>query len=99
MAPELVAPELALFTMALGLTPPWQVVQVNFDKEAHELHLYVDFPQGNRFACPECEASCSVYDSDPDRLWRHLNFFEHKTFLHARLPRVACPHCGVKTVP
>jgi len=92
------APELALFTTALGLTPPWQVVRVNFDKEAQELHLFVDFPQGSRFSCPECEASCSVYDCDPDRLWRHLNFFEHKTFLRARLPRVACPHCGVKTV-
>ena len=33
-----------------------------------------------------------------ERTWRHLNFFEHKTRLHARQPRVKCPQHGVKTV-
>ena len=78
------SPEIALFNAALGLTVPWHVAKVTFDKEAKELHLYVDFDKGGRFACPECQASCPVYDSVPDRVWRHLNFFEHKTFLHAR---------------
>ncbi|MCH7871603.1 MAG: P27 family phage terminase small subunit [Planctomycetes bacterium] len=38
-----------------------------------------------------------MYDSS-ERTWRHLNFFEHKTLLHARQPRVECPDHGVKTV-
>lgn len=33
-----------------------------------------------------------------ERTWRHLNFFEHETYLHARLPRTECSDCGVKTV-
>lgn len=41
---------------------------------------------------------CPVYDIQPDRAWRHLDFFQHKTFLHARFPGVDCPACGVKTV-
>lgn len=92
------APELGLFSTALGLGSPWQVVRVHFDPEAQELHLRLDFPQGSRFACPGCAASCSVYDSEPDRTWRHLNFFQHRTLLHARFPRVACKDCGVRTV-
>ncbi len=92
------APELALFNAALGLTSPWQVVKVDFDKEAKELHLYVDFPRHSRFACPECQAPCPAYDSERDKVWRHLNFFEHKTFLHARFPRIDCQTCGIKTV-
>jgi transposase len=37
-----------------------------------------------------------VYDT-ADRTWRHLNFFQHKTFLHARQPRIECGDHGVKT--
>jgi len=49
------------------------------------------------FACPECGKGCGAYDST-ERTWRHLNFFEHKTLLHARQPRIQCPDHGVKTV-
>ena len=40
-------------------------------------------------------------DSGPDsreRTWRHLNFFQHKTLLHARQRRIECHDHGVKTV-
>ncbi len=30
--------------------------------------------------------------------WRHLNFFQRKAYLHARVPRVRCDKCGIKTV-
>ena len=33
-----------------------------------------------------------------ERVWRHLNFFQCKAFIHASVPRVACPEHGVKTV-
>ncbi len=29
--------------------------------------------------------------------WRHLNFFQHQAYLNARVPRVRCDTCGVKT--
>jgi transposase len=62
------------------------------------LDLYLDFPPGSGFPCPQCgRAGCGVYDST-ERTWRHLNFFQHKTFLHARQPRIDCPDHGVKTV-
>ena len=28
--------------------------------------------------------------------WRHLNFFQHQAYLHARVPRVRCVRCGVR---
>jgi transposase len=33
-----------------------------------------------------------------DKTWRHLDFFQHKALLHARLPRVRCPEHGVGQV-
>ena len=87
-----------LFTVALGLSAPWRVVGVSFAGEPQELRLQLDFPTGARFCCPECGADgLGVYDT-ADREWRHLDFFQHKCYLSARLPRVQCPHCGVKTV-
>jgi transposase len=94
-------PELSLFDAALGLSAPWHVSKTEFrgkDPQPQELHLYLDFDRGGRFPCPECGQSCPAYDTEPDRVWRHLNFFQHKTFLHARFPRLACPTCGIKTL-
>jgi transposase len=92
------SPEVRVFNAALGLSSPWHVVRVEFKQDVEELHLYIDFARGALFRCPECGGECKAYDSDPDRVWRHLDFFEHKTFLHARFPRVNCRQCGVKTV-
>src|SRR5690606_31612929 len=30
--------------------------------------------------------------------WRHLNFFQHHCYLHARVPRTKCPEHGVKRI-
>lgn len=90
--------ELTLFTMALGLAKPWQVVEIKFSKEEGRLDLRIDFPKGAKFGCPSCqEASCEVHDTQ-ERTWRHLNFFQYETLLHARVPRVDCGRCGVHQV-
>ena len=86
-----------LFRVALGLAQPWQVVKIEFSAEGNQLDLWLDFPRGGTFACPVCgRRGCGVYDT-ADRKWRHLNFFQHKTLLHARQPRIECPDHGVKT--
>lgn len=33
-----------------------------------------------------------------DKTWRHLNFFQHHCYLHARVPRTKCPEHGVKRI-
>jgi len=92
------ASSVALFSAALGLTDPWTVVRVEFSPEQGQLDLWLDFPSGGTFTCPECQRSgCKVHDTT-ERTWRHLDFFQHQTLLHARQPRVECPEHGVKTV-
>ena len=91
---------LAVFGAALGLVPPWQVVAVEFDKQAGTLEIGLDFPRGSRFACPETGCSqdaCPMHDTI-DKRWRHLDFFEHQAFLSARVPRVSCAEHGVHLV-
>lgn len=86
-----------LFTMALGLQPPWKVVSLEFDASRSRLDLRVDFPRGSTFPCPECGTASKVHDA-PEHSWRHLNFFQHEAYLTARQPRVRCDRHGVKQV-
>jgi transposase len=89
--------EQTLFRMALGLDDPWRVVKIDFDAEGQRLDIYLDFLKGSKFPCPECGSLCGVHDTE-QRTWRHLNFFQHLTYLHARVPRVECDEHQVKTI-
>ena len=90
--------ERELFRVALGLAHPWQVKECAFDQTAGRLDIHLDFPRGSVFECPVCHAAgCKAYDSD-EQTWRHLNFFQHQTFLHARTPRVNCSECGIHRI-
>lgn len=90
--------EIDLFQAALGLPEPWRVVAAEFSADRQRLDLYLDFPKGVRFVCPEGDAAaCAVHDTS-DKTWRHLDFFQHRAYLHARVPRVTCPTHGVRQV-
>jgi transposase len=88
----------ALLQLALGLTPPWSVSRADFDAKARRLDIQIDFALGSRFACPACGAAhCPAYDTER-KTWRHLDFFQHQAYLIARVPRIRCETCGVKTI-
>ena len=87
-------PEKSLFTMALGLEAPWHVDDVSFDAARKQIDFEVAFKPGSRFACPSCGAGDQPVHDTRRRSWEHLRFFEHKAFVHAAVPRVACSQCG-----
>ena len=86
-----------LFTMALGLQAPWEVVDLKFDEEAHRLDILLDFQRGADFPCPVCGQPCKVHDTE-EKTWRHMNFFQYACYLTARVPRCKCDKDGVKQV-
>lgn len=77
-----------IFAMGLGLLPPWEVKQVEFldTEDGKELHIHIDFTRGSRFSDDQGNVQ-PVYDTE-SKEWRHLNFFEHKCYLHCRVPRI-----------
>ena len=87
-------PDKSLFTMALGLEAPWYVDDVSFDPSSKQIDFEVAFRPGSRFPCPACGAGDQPVHDTRRRSWEHLRFFEHKAFLHAAVPRVACGQCG-----
>lgn len=75
-----------LFSIALGLSSPWIVKSINFDNCSSQLDITVGFTKGHKFLMPD---GClySAHDT-VERTWQHLNFFQHKCFLHCKVPRV-----------
>lgn len=81
-----------LFHAALQLEAPWKLTHIEFDDQEEAWHLYVDFDRGSIFACPNCGAECKAYDAEK-KVWRHLDFWNWKTYMHARVPRTNCHAC------
>ncbi|HPV95366.1 MAG TPA: transposase family protein, partial [Thermotogota bacterium] len=80
------------FLQVLGLVEPWYISDV--EVRGLEIHIRVDFKRGAKF--PYKGELCRVHDT-VIREWRHMNLFQHKTYLHARVPRIYTPE-GVKQV-
>jgi len=83
-----------IFQKAIGLATPWYIKEVRFIAEEKRLDIYVDFIKGTKFAYRETPESGDVvageypvYDTT-EKIWRHLNFFQHECYLHCRVPRI-----------
>lgn len=89
-----------LFTLGLNLSKPWQVVKVEFSQVegavGQELHIWLDFEKGYRFLS-STGAELTAYDT-VEKTWRHLNFFQHACYLHARVPRLRSSGGEIETV-
>lgn len=80
-----------IFEIGLGLSSPWFVEKVEFlpIENGKELHIYLNFTKGYKFK-NEDGLEQTTHDT-MRRTWQHLNFFQHKCYLHARVPRVINP--------
>lgn len=87
-----------LMQMVLGLEAPWTVADVTFDKAEGRMDLTLTYPKGSRFPCPSCGVADQPVHDTQERTWRHLDIFQHRAYLHAKVPRINCTKCGVKQV-
>ena len=71
----------ALFTSALGLTPPWIVESVNLDNARRRIDFQIAC-SGAGLACPACGAADQRVHDRLARSWRHLDFFQFEAWLH-----------------
>jgi len=87
-----------LFALGIGLKHPWQIKSIELEDTGNYegiLHIYLDYEKGSKFEYED--QLYSVYDHQ-ERRWQHLNFFEHKCYLHAKVPRVKTKEGKVKLV-
>ena len=80
-----------IFEQALNIDDPWYIKDIDFDPESKRLDVYIDFHKGAVFhyesPSKDVKGDFKAYDTQ-QKEWRHLSFFEHKCYLHARIPRI-----------
>lgn len=91
-----------LFALGLNIEEPWLITSIEMvpaerNPSLMELHIKVDFAEGATFDYPGSEGKCKVHDTR-ENTWRHLNFFQYRCYITARVPRVITPDGKVKTV-
>lgn len=84
-----------LIQLALGLSSPWYVKDINLDISKKRMDIHLDYVKGTKLPCTVCNNLCELHDTK-EKVWRHLDFFHYETYLHARVPRTRCSEDGVK---
>ena len=80
------------FEQIMGIREPWYIKEINV--EGMEVNITIDFKKGSKFQYQG--ELCTVHDT-LERQWRHLNLFQYKAYIKARVPRIKTKD-GVKTV-
>lgn len=87
-----------LYRHLLGLLEPWTVDRVELNVTERRVDVWAVHPPGVSWPCPEGDSTGPVRDHAEERTWRHLDSCHFQTYLHARIPRVACPTHKVRQV-
>ena len=86
-----------IFGIALGLEKPWHIEKIVFNKELSQLDIYLHFTRGFKFKMDDSQ-EYTAHDTVL-RKWQHLDFFQHKCFLHAKVAKVKQADGKIKTYP
>jgi transposase len=74
-----------LLKQALNLQDPWYIKTIEFSNAEKQIDLHIDFKAGSRFDCAICKTPNNCIHDTKVRVWRHLNFFQFRTFIeHAQ---------------
>lgn len=80
--------QIELFTAALNLSAPWHIKSIRFEPSGVDgFDLHIDLAHDRRVTFEYEDNHYPVYDHQ-DRSWKHLRFFQHACYLHARVPRI-----------
>ena len=85
-----------LLDCTLSLPEPWRIAGAELQKDERIVEIQV-VHGGLLGACPECSESVAKYDLKPRR-WRHLDMWDHQTWITCEIPRVKCRKHGVRQV-
>ena len=88
----------ALYQYLLGLESPWTVSRGSLDVAGQRVDVWAEHSEDAAWVCPHCAKALPLYDHAEARTWRHLDSCQFQTYLHARIPRVACGEHGAVQV-
>jgi len=87
-----------LYRQILGIVAPWEIKRIELKMDDDRIDIYLGWPYLQDGICPECGKSCKIHDRREERVWRHLDTCQLRTFIHCRIPRVKCEEHKIKTM-
>jgi transposase len=87
-----------LYRQILGVVAPWKIETIDLDMDKNQVDIYLKWPYLTDGTCPECGKICKIHDRREERIWRHLDTCQLKTFIHCNTPRVKCSEHKTKTM-
>ena len=87
-----------LYQQILGLAEPWFVSRVELNMADQRVDVFVEHRPDAKWCCAVCGKPAGLYDHSDERVWRHLDSCQLKTYLHARVPRTGCGEHGIHKV-
>jgi transposase len=86
------------YKQILGIESPWKIKRIDLSMSTERVDVYIEWPYLTEGICPKCGLSCKIHDRQKDRVWRHLDTCQIKTYIHCRIPRVRCKEHKVLAV-
>jgi transposase len=71
----------------LNLGEGWEIKDIKIDSKTKEIDIYVEYTKTTAYF-PKSIEQCKIYDFSNTRRIRHLDIFDYKAFINARIPRV-----------
>lgn len=84
------------YTQILGIKAPWYIESIDTNMDLKRVDIHISHYKGTKMLCPVCDEFCPIYDHMPERIFRHLDTCNLKTYIHVRFPRVKCKEHGIK---
>ena len=81
----------------LNLGEGWEVKEIKIDSKVKEIDIYVEYTNATAYF-PNTTENCKIYDFSNSRRIRHLDIFDYKAFINARIPRVINKATDVRVI-
>jgi transposase len=86
-----------LLTDILELGDGWVIKDMKVDRKVKEIDIFIEYTNSTGYF-PETKELFNIYDYGSSRRIRHLDLFEYKCYLNARIPRVKNGKLGVRNI-
>jgi transposase len=81
----------------LELGDGWVIKDMKLDRKVKEIDIFIEYTSSKGYY-PETKELLHIYDYGSSRRMRHLDLFEYKCYLNARIPRVKNGKLGIRNI-
>jgi len=85
------------FDILLNLGNDWKVSEVEADYQKENIIIKIKYTN-SLIRCSDINEDCKIYDHAPERIWRHLDTMQYKTYISCSLPRYTTDEGKIKTI-